>query len=63
MDKLFHRNPQGWTEQGVSRGWLRPTPAPHNPKLSALEKENAQLKASMGAILDRLARLEQADGA
>lgn len=46
--------PQGWTDKGVGRGWIKPLPSPHSGKLKKLEKENRELKALMQEILYKL---------
>jgi len=53
---LNHENaPEGYTKQGMERGWMK---RKCNPVMQKLRKENEELKASLAAILERLEKLE-----
>ena len=48
--------PEGYTRKGMKKGWMRPKP---NPALQKIKKENAQLKATLADLMDRLEKLEK----
>lgn len=48
--------PDGFTKDGMERGWMR---RKKNPTMIKLQKENRELKETLAAILERLEKLEE----
>lgn len=48
--------PDGYTFQGMQRGWMR---AKISPKVRMLKEENRQLKETLAEIVARLEKVEE----
>jgi len=60
---MTHTEPEGWTSEGMKRGWVQPKRTRADKHVNALKAENAKLKGSIEDLVRRIEQLECANEA
>ena len=54
--------PQGWTERGMSNGWIKRVKTPADSKVAKLKNENEELKSRLDQLEQMVAELASKKG-